>query len=324
MLELREKGFIALSSIINKSEVDAVLSKIKNQISSYASEIGVEEGRYSYCTGRWSSPSKIVDCIDDGLNNLIQNKLEGIVGKKIKLQKSNIICKNKNVKEAVAFHQDISYSPKSPYHFSLWLTLNDVDSNTGALQFVEGSHKWQIQPAVDFWSPNYLSSKDTESFPKEDVKVINLKEGDAVIFDSRLWHGSLESRNGKDRYAYVTRWEIFGLDFANIPEIKPEKFGMWNCHDMTAKILRTALMKRQLDKSNLDFISLINICKEVIIQGDMEIGQFDKDKALRDLHNVKILHKAAMKHNAGDLTGKVYKNLWYSLLANLASENGCE
>ena len=40
---------------------------------------------------------------------------------------------------------------------------------------------------------------------KTTIKVIELKKGDAVIFDSRLWHGSLKSLSGKLNFSGAAR-----------------------------------------------------------------------------------------------------------------------
>lgn len=70
-------------------------------------------------------------------------------------EKSNVICKTADLIDAVPFHQDISYSFNDPYHFSVWLALNNVNKTSGALQVIEDSHNWKIQPLVDFWHPYF-------------------------------------------------------------------------------------------------------------------------------------------------------------------------
>ena len=317
MLEIfKENGFFILNDVITSLKIDNIILKLKKKIKINAEEINTSSSNYVYCTGRWGSFSNIMKCKDDSLDNIAQIQLEEVLKKKLKLQKKNIICKNKDTKEAVPLHQDISYSPNNPYHFSLWLALDNVNRNTGALQLIPKSHKLPIQPAVDFWSPTYSSSKIYNKLHKTDIKVIELKKGDAVIFDSRLWHGSLKSISGKDRHAYVTRWEILDFGFPNIPKIKPEYFGMWNCHDITINILRSSLKNFNSSAChNDDFVTLINKWKNIIQNND--ISNINKNKANEDLGNVSILHQAATKHDAGDLTGKIYKNLWYSLLSHL-------
>ena len=42
--------------------------------------------------------------------------------------------------------------------------------------------------------------------------------------------------------------------------------------------------------------------------------EIDTKQASKDLSILLILNQASMLHNAGDISGKIYKNLWFSLL----------
>lgn len=320
MKDFLNNGFLTLKEVIPSSLAKDLRQSIQDQLVINAQELGVAMDNYLYCTGRWASPSRVVSCIDEKINFSIQQELEELLDQKIKMEKCNVICKNSNIRDAVPLHQDISYSPDSPYHFSLWLALNDVDEQSGALQFIEGSHKWPISPAVDFWSPEVKLSSSLEQEHQKQLQRISLKEGDAVIFDSRLWHGSIKSTSGDDRYAYVSRWEIPEQPFTKIPSIQPAFFGMWNCHQITKDILSRELqfIKPEI-VANDDFIELLSQWQTLIEQNKI-LETIDQIKAAQALENVKILHIAANSHNAGDLTGRIYKNLWDSLLYHLQNK----
>jgi hypothetical protein len=107
---------------------------------------------------------------------------------------------------ATPWHQDQAYR-KLNYEFdeiTLWLPLQDVDENSGCMQFVPGSHTGQIKPHR---SPNgdckahsleccYLpSSPETVSVP--------MQLGDCSIHDGRVLHGSPANRSSVNRYAYI-------------------------------------------------------------------------------------------------------------------------
>ncbi|MEI6187887.1 MAG: phytanoyl-CoA dioxygenase family protein [Alphaproteobacteria bacterium] len=320
MKDFFHSGFVILKEVIPSSLASNLRQSIQDQLSINAQELEVAMNDYLYCTGRWASPSQVVSCIDEEINFTIQQRLENLLNQKIKMEKCNVICKNSNIRDVVPLHQDISYSPKSPYHFSLWLALNDVDEQSGSLQFIEGSHKWPISPAVDFWSPEVKLNSILEQEHQSQLQRINLKEGDAVIFDSRLWHGSIKSTSGDDRYAYVSRWEMLGQPFPKIPSIQPAFFGMWNCHRITKDILskRLQFIKPEV-VVNENFAELISQW-QTLMQENHILEAIDQIKAVQALENVKILHIAANRHNAGDLTGRIYKNLWNSLLCNLQNK----
>ena len=107
---------------------------------------------------------------------------------------------------ATPWHQDQAYR-KLNYEFdeiTLWLPLQDVDENSGCLQFVPGSHKGQIKPHR---SPNsdfkahsleccYIPS------PQETVSA-PMQLGDCSIHDGRVLHASPANRSSVIRYAYI-------------------------------------------------------------------------------------------------------------------------
>lgn len=314
-------GFVILKDVIPASLAMNLRQNIQDQLVINAQELAIEINQYLYCTGRWSSPSPVVSCIDEEIGFTIQHKLENMLNQKIEMEKSNVICKNSSIRDAVALHQDISYSPNSPYHFSLWLALNDINEQSGPLQFILGSHKWPISPAVDFWSPEIKFNSILEQVRQNQMQIITLKKGDAVMFDSRLWHGSIKSTSGHDRYAYVSRWKIIAQMFPEIPKLQPSFFGMWNCHQITKDILfeQLHLIKSEF-ATNDNLVELISHW-QILIQNNNISESIDQFKVVQDLENVKILHIAANTHHAGDLTGKIYKNLWNSLLRHLQNKS---
>jgi len=73
--------------------------------------------------------------------------------------------------------------------------LDDMNEDNGCTVVVPGSHK---------------SGKYTDRQLKN-VTQIHAKSGDIVIWDSRLWHGALENKTGKSRWALIatfSRWWV--------------------------------------------------------------------------------------------------------------------
>ena len=91
-----------------------------------------------------------------------------------------------------------SFVPSSSDHVTVMQALFALDISTvnnGATIIVPGSHisdKYAIQDSSN-------------------VEYLELNIGDIAIWDSRLWHGALPNKTGKDRWALVstfTRWWI--------------------------------------------------------------------------------------------------------------------
>ena len=220
-----------------------------------------------------------------------------------------------SVDRQIPFHKDIAYSKSDPYHFSLWLSFNDVYNNSAPLQVIRRSHNNPIEPAIDFWSPMYDKKYDYNNMESE---ILTVQAGDAIIFDSRICHGSDKNYSGNDRFAYVTRWKIHGKNFPTIPNIKPLPFGMFNCGDLTDKILRESIKLYNLEQ-NYDVLSRDEIIIKWIdfLNNNPDLQAVGLSNSKEDLKKLLILNKACELHDAGNISGLVYKNLWYSILADL-------
>lgn len=315
---LEPNGYIVIPNFISNTMASRCLNLAKNLIRSAATEIKVTTEDYIGSTGRWYSDSFITKRIGTVLNEYIRLNIKKKFELDVKINRSNVICKTSSFTDAVPFHQDIPYSPRDPYHFSVWLALTDVDKYTSPLQVIEKSQNEIVEPAKDFWDP-YFENK-TQMLGK--IVSLPVCAGDAIIFSSTLWHGSSKNLSGKERFSYVTRWEIDGEPFPFIPDEQPSKFGMYNCSPLTEKILALSadlfnIEGRDKVKNKDDLIDIwINFLNSSNIMGDKT------QTAVRSLKQLKIFSKAYILHKAGNISGEVYKNLWFNLLHELNKKVG--
>lgn len=101
-----------------------------------------------------------------------------------------------------AWHTDIESSASQGGFVSVWIGLQNT-SKSASLSLVSRSHRFgiTIQEAIQYmgWTRDNLRSRDVESLAKvfdSSAKVVNckVKNGDAIVFDGRLWHGSHNRR----------------------------------------------------------------------------------------------------------------------------------
>ncbi len=315
MAKESEKGFSIARNLISTEQANELVLTVKSKISEFAHELNVSIAEYLTCTGRWGTNSSVTKALSSKLDYQIQNYIEEYYGIRISQKKSNVICKTADLIDKVPFHQDISYSVDDPYHFSVWLSLNNISGNAGAIQCIEGSHRLPIEAAIDFWYPYFT---DKVANQNADMQYFYCSAGDAFIFDSKLWHGSDENHMGTDRFAYVTRWVIDGKGFPKIPAIKPAAFGMFNCGNLTQEIMKKALslFDLELAETVTNKGELIATWLDILVKNS-NIWGLDSNAAIRDLKNLYILNNAYELHDAGNISGEVYKNLWFSLLSTL-------
>ena len=97
-----------------------------------------------------------------------------------------------NTSEPDTIHQELSYVDETKYcAVTCWLPLTDVSINNGTLGFIDGSHLFVgntrplLQPRVSY----KFKGSQLDIFPY--LQTVDLKEGEAIIFDNRIFHCSL-------------------------------------------------------------------------------------------------------------------------------------
>lgn len=307
-----QDGYLILRSALSFSHVTMLRESIDTKIEICSRQLGCSKEDYLSAVSRWVDPSIVTSSVTPKILESLNGTAQAFVKKPVQLKKMNIICKNAHCTGSIAYHQDISYSPQDPYQFSMWIALNDVSTEMAPLEVIPGSHLQPLKPPVDFWSPQYKPDPALQLRAEK----LPINAGDAIFFDSRLWHGSDENKILASRYALVTRWESEGWSFDQpIPPIEPDYFGMWTSGQVTEEILSRGLSEL-FNKTASDFVELIDTWMELIEQ---EPSPFVKDKklTLETFKNLKILHLAHSHHNGGDATGHIYKTLWATILCHL-------
>lgn len=107
--------------------------------------------------------------------------------------------KTPNTPQRTAFHQDLTYFQiRGKKCCIVWIPLDPVKKNTGAMQYIRGSHLWKTQfapnlfitqtPMLDAQDPKL---PDIELNPDAyDVVTIEANPGDIIIHDVMTIHGS--------------------------------------------------------------------------------------------------------------------------------------
>jgi hypothetical protein len=311
-MNFQDQGFLVMRNVIPLSEIRFLKKTLIKNIKKCSEQLDVSEKEYLSAVSRWVSPSPIIPYLSPFLlKSLIESSQKIVSGDPV-LTKFNIICKNAYCSGSVPYHQDIAYSSQEPYQFSGWLALDDIVEDSGPLEVIPGSHLNLISPAVDFWSPDFVPDLSLKKLAKK----ILLAAGDIVFFDSRLWHGSPENKALSSRYALVTRWKTKNwAPLQPIPPIEAKYFGMWTAGQITQEVLSEGF-QIFFQRQESDFIKLIDSWIEKIKNGSLPF-YIDPPLVIESLKKVKILHLAYLKHNGGDATGTLYKNLWECFLSPL-------
>lgn len=96
-------------------------------------------------------------------------------------------------------HQDWTIVDESKYgSYTMWVPLQDVDENNGALTVLDGSHR--LSPTLR--APSLpVVIKDIEPEIKAQMKTLRMKAGEAFIFNQALVHASHLNTTANNRVA---------------------------------------------------------------------------------------------------------------------------
>lgn len=132
----------------------------------------------------------------------------------------------------VPIHQDVSDLDELRYStISIWLPLQDMSSENGTLQVVPRSHFIFLPYRASTINP-YTKNIESEIMPY--FTPLYLKAGQALLFDSRLFHFSPPNLSGKNRVITLCRICPTGAPIINYysdPQATDGCIEMWQCPD---------------------------------------------------------------------------------------------
>ena len=143
---------------------------------------------------------------DDALKQKINNDVENIYSSKaetlfydIKKLGSSFLTKPTGITGTMPVHQDWTVVDEEKYYsVTAWVPLQDVNENNGAIKVLPGSHRF----SKTLRSPNIPNEFDglSEVISKQ-MKTLNMKAGEAFIFNHALLHASWLNQSSSPRIA---------------------------------------------------------------------------------------------------------------------------
>ena len=118
-----------------------------------------------------------------------------------------LFCKPARHGGVVAWHQDYSYwtRTKPMAHLTCWVALDDATRDNGCLQYVPGSHRWELLPITGLAGDmdaiqTVLSDEQKRQFKPV---AVELKKGYASFHHPLMVHGSYANSTDRPRRATV-------------------------------------------------------------------------------------------------------------------------
>lgn len=115
----------------------------------------------------------------------------------------NFLIKEKGDESAVPLHQDWTYvNEEEFFSMNIWVALEDVTPNNGALFLIPYSHKifsGYLRPSPSYPIPFEKIKRLLSLFKRS----VFLKAGDSICFDNRTIHGSYPNMSDNERLVFV-------------------------------------------------------------------------------------------------------------------------
>ena len=156
-------------------------------------------------------------CLESNLPGIAQAFLRS---GKLNLLYDQLFVKERQTSNRTRWHNDLPYWPiRGSQVLSIWVALDQTNLDSGALEFVRGSHKWDrwFQPETFGITENigaYERNPDYEDIPdieaaRGDYEIVSwdLDPGDVYVFHGMTVHGSPgNSSTEQRRRGYAVRF----------------------------------------------------------------------------------------------------------------------
>lgn len=139
----------------------------------------------------------------------ILDMVEQVAGPDLILWLTHLFCKPPVKGREVPWHQDGQYWPIRPHATcTVWLALDDVDRENGAMRVIPGSHKQGTYRHRTDLSPNLTLNQvaENEQFDESEARYIELKTGQVSLHDIDILHGSAANTSGRRRAGLALRY----------------------------------------------------------------------------------------------------------------------
>lgn len=210
-----EQGYVAGMRLLSDEVVDVLVEQLQLLVD--AKHPG-HDLFYEYHSNESPDPTRVLFHalgawrITPGFHDVLWNPAftvpaSQLLGGAVRFWHDQLFCKPAEHGSVVAWHQDYSYwtRTKPMSHLTCWIGLDDASRDNGCLQYVPGSHRWDLLPVTGLAGDmdaiqTVLSDEQKRAFKPV---AIELKRGEAAFHHPLLVHGSYENRTPRQRRATV-------------------------------------------------------------------------------------------------------------------------
>jgi hypothetical protein len=210
-----EQGYVAGVRVLTDRQVDVLLAELQPLTDSnhpghhlfyeYHSNESPDPARVLFhALGAWRISPAFHDILWHPAFTVPASQL---LGGAVRFWHDQLFCKPALHGGVVAWHQDYSYWTRTQpmSHLTCWIGLDDASRDNGCLQYVPGSHRWDLLPITGLAGDmdSIQTVLNDEQRKKFQPVAIELRRGECAFHHPLMVHGSYENRTTRQRRATV-------------------------------------------------------------------------------------------------------------------------
>ena len=232
--QFNDDGFLIVDKLIEQSAVPLLHDAFSNLFSGqFETGVRPDEVNWQEATGDPSLSRQICngwkanrDIARIVLNESLGQAIAHLAGwSGVRIMIDNIIWKPPGSR-SLAHHQDSAYlawfTPSDL--LTCWIALDDTYADGGTIEFIRGSHKWELsRPEGEFHAPDQYRKQMEMAAKKQgvepDIVYVEVKAGGGSFHHGWTWHGSGQNNSSNPRRSIVLH------AMRSEAEYMPENFG---------------------------------------------------------------------------------------------------
>jgi ectoine hydroxylase-related dioxygenase (phytanoyl-CoA dioxygenase family) len=212
----QEQGYLAGVRVLTDEQIETLRGELEEF---FRSDHAGRELWYEYHTNESADPNTVLFHalgawrIRPGFHDLLWNPAftvaaSQLLGASVRFWHDQLFCKPARHGGVVAWHQDYSYWTRTEpmAHLTCWIGLDDADAENGCVQYVPGSHRWDLLPITGLAGDMHAIREvlDDEQWGAMQRPVhAELKAGEATFHHPLMVHGSRDNLTDRPRRATV-------------------------------------------------------------------------------------------------------------------------
>ena len=323
--EYKKLGYSVLQAALPGEIAAEMLESFESDLASWAGDCDLDLETYLKVVNKWSHWNPRVASMCEEIAPLLRPLVAEVLGSAAWPVGATIFRKSPLASRGTHAHQDLSYAwrPGSQlFSCTTWVALTPAKASP--LEILPASHQDGIAPAVDFLDPSFQDRADSVTC-KEDAITVDVDAGDAILFDSRLWHSAKPAAHGSLRVALAITWATpagpdgvkageyprWPMSAMPPPPVAPKDgFGMDTVGQQLKMALQSLLGNGQHNAAKAS-------AKE-LIESILASGSFhqlpDPSAAEELLRKFLDMRKAVLKHGAAGQNGGLFEALYQKVI----------